>query len=275
MNNNNRFKGMYALLVAVAAMIGITIYGSCSADEDFWGFDEEYASTENTRAEKMDMSEYLTLSMYEPAKWDIDDHKKVKKAINRIDVQFVNNQYTFGALRGKDINVSDSLYNYIISMFEHTNMIFSLDKKQQIVRNKRNDPEISPLPNCVPAAIHNMGYKAPSYNRAVKACNKYYPHWVDSGGVPLGYVEPIIEEFTPVTVRTNMYFCPLDTVTLLRNLVLCFGSHAANAYKYDAVGTPRIIYYHDFSATSTGNGYGFIYPPQMNAIFTFDELAGF
>ena len=26
---------MYALLIAVAAMIGITIYGSCSADEDY------------------------------------------------------------------------------------------------------------------------------------------------------------------------------------------------------------------------------------------------
>lgn len=30
-------NGMYALLIAVAAMIGVTIYGSCSADEDYDG----------------------------------------------------------------------------------------------------------------------------------------------------------------------------------------------------------------------------------------------
>ena len=31
-------KGMYALLVAVATLIGITIYGSCSADEEYDGY---------------------------------------------------------------------------------------------------------------------------------------------------------------------------------------------------------------------------------------------
>ena len=35
MKRFNKTNGMYALLVAVAAMIGITIYGSCSADEDY------------------------------------------------------------------------------------------------------------------------------------------------------------------------------------------------------------------------------------------------
>lgn len=35
MKKTKEFKGMYALLIAVAAMIGITIYGSCSADEDY------------------------------------------------------------------------------------------------------------------------------------------------------------------------------------------------------------------------------------------------
>ena len=35
MKRFNKTNGMYALLVAVATMIGITIYGSCSADEDY------------------------------------------------------------------------------------------------------------------------------------------------------------------------------------------------------------------------------------------------
>ena len=45
----NEHKGMYALLIAVAAMIAITIYGSCSAEED----DDYYSDNElSTRAER-------------------------------------------------------------------------------------------------------------------------------------------------------------------------------------------------------------------------------
>ncbi len=45
----NKRESMYALLVAVAAVIGITIYGSCSADEDF----DYYSGHElSTRAER-------------------------------------------------------------------------------------------------------------------------------------------------------------------------------------------------------------------------------
>ena len=41
-------NGMYALLIAVAACIGITIYASCSADEDY----DYYSGNElSTRAE--------------------------------------------------------------------------------------------------------------------------------------------------------------------------------------------------------------------------------
>jgi hypothetical protein len=38
MKRTNKLKGMYALLIAVAACIGITIYASCSADEDYDGY---------------------------------------------------------------------------------------------------------------------------------------------------------------------------------------------------------------------------------------------
>lgn len=49
MKTKNLNKGMYALLVAVVAMIGITMYGSCSADGDY----DYYSSQElSTRAER-------------------------------------------------------------------------------------------------------------------------------------------------------------------------------------------------------------------------------
>lgn len=52
MKRLNKLKGMYALLVAVAAMIGVTIYGSCSADEDHdYGY--HYGQELSTRAEKL------------------------------------------------------------------------------------------------------------------------------------------------------------------------------------------------------------------------------
>lgn len=38
MKRMNKQNGMYALLIAVAALIGITIYASCSADEDYDGY---------------------------------------------------------------------------------------------------------------------------------------------------------------------------------------------------------------------------------------------
>ena len=51
MKRLNKLKGMYALLVAVAAMIGITICGSCSADEDY-DFVYHYGQELCTRAER-------------------------------------------------------------------------------------------------------------------------------------------------------------------------------------------------------------------------------
>ncbi|MBR6892794.1 MAG: hypothetical protein IKN15_06110 [Bacteroidaceae bacterium] len=53
----NKLKGMYALLVAVAVMIGITIYGSCSADEEFDGYspqDELYTLADRTTRSEME-----------------------------------------------------------------------------------------------------------------------------------------------------------------------------------------------------------------------------
>ena len=52
MRRLNKLKGMYALLIAVVALIGITIYGSCSADEDYG--DYYYSGNElSTRAERI------------------------------------------------------------------------------------------------------------------------------------------------------------------------------------------------------------------------------
>jgi hypothetical protein len=154
MNNNNRFKGMYALLVAVAAMIGVTIYGSCSADEDFWGFDDEYTSTENTRSEVKDMSGYLKLSTYDPFKWTYEDNVIVQKALNRMTLKHEGTKVIVKDKNGSDLNMSEELYNLIKDGFGdgyevmQENHSGQSNKKKNISRRKTRDPENFNYHNC-------------------------------------------------------------------------------------------------------------------------------
>ncbi len=80
-------------------------------------------------------------------------------------------------------------------------------------------------------------------------------------------IESFIEEYAPVTDRTNMRFCKGSKS--LNNLVMVFMSgsygHAVNAYKYISDG---VIYYHDYSASSSGDGS--ILDSEMLHIYTFD-----
>ena len=84
MKRFNKTKSIYALLIAVAAMIGVTIYGSCSADEDFWGFDEETISNKNTRAD-MDY-DFLDIECSDINCLTIKDFAIIGEARNRLTV---------------------------------------------------------------------------------------------------------------------------------------------------------------------------------------------
>lgn len=165
--------------------------------------------------------------------------------------------------------MSDSLYDIVVSMFEHTNSIMNANQKK-ISRKKVKAGDISSaLPDCVPAAISHMGKDAPSYQAAIAKCTELFPKWKTSGGVPENQIESFIEVYTPVTARTDMSFCKGNTS--LENLVMVFLSgnygHAVNAYQYtSSTGT---ISYSDYSATSTGNGS--IKVGQLRTIYTFDE----
>ena len=154
MKRLNKLKGMYALLIAVVALIGITIYGSCSADEDFWGFDEEYASTENTRAEVKDMSEYLKLPTGNPLKWTYDDHVIVQKALTRMTLIHEGGKTTIKEKKGNKLNMSEELFNFIKAAcgdgYEvmQGNSLGSSNKKNSIPRRKTRDSEYYNFHNC-------------------------------------------------------------------------------------------------------------------------------
>ena len=261
MNRTNKLKRMYALLVAVATMIGITVYGSCSADGDFWGFDEEYASTENTRSEVMDMSECLTLSTYDYTKWTDEDYAVIGKAIDRMNFTFHKDRYVSQVSCAKNINISDSLYKTIQNMYERTNILIHTGSSGKIVRNKRTAGEPSGLVcDCVPQAVAHMGTPhCTTLDQVLAKCTELFPNWQSQGGILEPYVIQLIYEFHPVMPHTNMNFCKKNKVTDLDSLVLLFHwsettGHAVNAYKYDPTTSNKLIYYVDHSSTSHGPG---------------------
>ena len=262
MKRFTKLKGMYALLIAVAAVIGITIYESCSADEDFWGFDEECTSTENTRAEKMDMSEYLTLSSFNPDSWVERDLVVIGKAIQRIGVDFskTRNRYEFQRKNGKTINISDSLYYCVVNMFEHTNNILKTSGTKRIKRIKMNREELPPIKyDCVPAAISHMGQYAQPYDDVVSTLDLLFHGWRNTG-VSGTQIYTLFDLYA----QNNYTICglydafPADSVGLLESLVMTFPvdasiCHAVNAVAFNTFGD-GFICYNDYSSSSQGPG---------------------
>lgn len=262
-------KQNWLLLVALATFGAIV---ACTADDDIWGLDDERETSFSgkTRAVLSDTMDYLSISTYNSEEWTDSDFEIVGEAIQRIGVTFSEskNKYVFEYNDGSDINMSDSLYDVVVGMFEHTNSIMNA-KQKKISRKKVKTGDISSqLPDCVPAAISNMGKNAPSYDAAIAKCNELFPTWKTDGGVPTDKIESFIEVYAAVTARTNMNFCKTDST--LNNLVMVFqpgtNGHAVNAYKY--YSTPGVIMYHDASSSSRGDGS--IIVSQMLCIYTFD-----
>ena len=251
---------------------------SCSSD-DFFGLDEtSYISeTKNTRSATNCMTPFLTMSNFDMDTWTEQDYYIYNEAADRVEVTFSKelNRYVYGAKCGEDINVSDSLFNFVIEMYEQTNNIINLGNSRKIVRRKLNSPEqvISSVPyDCVPRAISNMGQGKPSYEQAMDTCDYYVAHWRDDGGIPAKFVGGLIKKFTSVTTRTDLS-C-YTTVTSLNKCVMLlrggsFG-HAVNAEKYypqDNSGNGR-IFYHSYGQSLTGQGN--VEPSEMIAIYTFN-----
>ena len=261
MNTKNLNKGIYALLVAVATMIGITINGSCSADEDFWGFDEEYTSTENTRSEVKDMSEYLTLSSKNIKEWTQKDYLNFGIAADRMGVSFVNGKYVFKALRGKDINVSDSLIDVVKDLFGYTNTILNANmSNSNIPREKIRSPEmIYLLPNCVPMAVSKMedSTRVPPYEAIEAACDARFIGWRENGGVPTEEVEGFVKIYTRVDTYDHLGFCTSDTTKLYHCVMQINRSpnnHAVNAIECVKIGNSKTVFYYDYSTSGLPTG---------------------
>ena len=226
---------MYALLIAIAAMIGITIYGSCSADGDFWGFDEEYASTKNTRAEKTDMSEYLTLSTSDPFKYTEEDWNIIGKAIMRVTIKYEDGLSHVQETKGTELNMSKELFSFIKQGFEDGNKLIQEKKhglskiKKQIVRRKTRDVEgnihICTGNDCVGHSIASyLGLNIEYVNNTIHAKYHDYPDSI----VKYAQLEPTLNLFRPF-VRQSKFFPDNVTPPCATPGILLIPDHAVYA----------------------------------------------
>ena len=180
------------LILIVLAVFGVI--AACTADDDIWGLENETETSFSgkTRAALSDTMEFLSISTYNSEEWTDSDYAVLGEAIQRIGITFSEskNKYVYEHSDGSDINMSDSLYDVVVGMFEHTNSIMNA-KQKKITRRKVKAGDISSqLPDCVPVAISHMGKGAPSYEKAVAACDQNAKDWRTSGGVPSSLVGP-------------------------------------------------------------------------------------
>ncbi|MBR5934661.1 MAG: hypothetical protein IKZ89_00750 [Bacteroidaceae bacterium] len=264
------------LKLALYAFVISTSFVSCGNDE-FFGFEDENNSWINKleviRQEKQDMSDYLTVSSFNPEEWSDSEFMAFSAAAERMGLRYseTKKQYEFEVCKGSDINISDTLFNVVNNLFGHSNMIMS-SKDTQKKRIKTNNREMWwKLPNCGPAAVAHMGLCAPSYSTAIEKCNEMFPNWIQNGGIPRDSLVDYIREFVYVTRYHSMFFCHSNVVTL-NNVVMFFcpqypNGHIVNVYKYIKWGSVGTLYYHDYSSTTLGDGT--ILESQMLDIYPF------
>lgn len=263
------------LFTVASALLLLT---SCSSNNHY--FESTPTNTPNgelfTRSASIDYSEYLDVSSGDISQWTEDDYWAASLAIERFEIIFSKEEsrYNYLVPSANAINISDTLYHCIASMILRTNEMFALTSRSTVTRMKtRSGESSSPLPDCVPAAVANMGKDAPSYSTALAKCDEMFPGWRTSGGVPTTSIESFIEVYTPVSEYNNLsYWAQYATHDVSKLVTVIWNSqHAVNTYKISRqqnLGT-SIIWYKDYSSTRTSES-SFIFGNEMNSIYVFD-----
>lgn len=261
----------------VAMCVTVAFFTTNCNNDSFWGIDSFVSAEDSYANSTLDhtlFANYLSVSSGDVNKWSENDFISCNAAINRLGVVFsqIDQKYIYNNVSHEEINISESLYNYIIVMIERTNTILGSAKESRVVRVKTRSNESSgPLPDCVPAAVAHMGCSnAPSYSEAITKCDELFPGWRVQGGINIDSIEDLIEEYIPVTEHYNLNFCPSGVSTNLPNLVMVFAGHAVNAYRAYRLINTSVVYYRDYSSTSLGDS--FILGDEMSRIYVFTNF---
>ena len=278
MKQKELFLLMFSSVLLSSTFISCEGNGMYGIEEDLYPCSEDMECVK-TRAV---YTEYLDLPTYEPEIMTKRDFKKrrlklVVLAAERMGLSFINNHYVFTASCGNEVNISDSLFNYVKEQFEYSNKILNENSSESIIRLKRGNNEwgngSNNLPNCVPAAISHMGKGTPSYDNVVRRCDYYDSDWRTTGGVDGMFVGPIIREFYSNT--ETMYSLPKDTTFTPNKCVMMLKrgtkGHTVNVDDIEAYIDGHMISYSDYSSTGKGEDAGVVHNSEMAAIYPFKD----
>ena len=234
MKRLNKLKGMYALLIAVAAMIGVTIYGSCSADEDIWGFDEETISNKNTRAD-MDY-DFLDIECSDINCLTIKDFAIIGEARNRLTVSCNHGVYAIKEKAGSEVNISEKLFNLIKTGYMNNNKLLQEKNRSNIPRQKTSNIEgghICPYTDCLGHSI--ASYYSLNLNWVNNVLASHFSNY-NTSGVPLEQAVSAVNLFCPASgqlkfvISDNMMPCEIKGI-----LVIPQGNNSYHAYNADYI----------------------------------------
>lgn len=191
----------------------------------FWGCEQD-SFFENT------YSEYLDLETFETSKMSENDMKIMGEALQRLDINKVNGLYQIEQTSGKQVNISERLFDYLITGFNYTNKLFSqksLDSTIMRVKSDNIEDEPQDSTHCASYALAEWGV---SYDDAAAYSDSTY----GEGGVPADSMESFIQNFYPNATSSST--SDLSTGAMGTNLLYFQTSdttgHAVNAIFYDS-----------------------------------------
>ena len=216
-------------------------------------------------------SEFLELSTYgDLSEISEQDFAKISQAIGRMDIRLKSSLYHIEQTSGAQINISEELFDFIKSGFNHTNETIesynsgSLDFSVPRLKSSNNESSSdgsTTSSDCMAYAISKLSGK--SYS-SVKS---YLESTYGSDGVPLSCFKNACTHFMPNgTAGTSS----LLTTGYLNDAIIIYPTsstnfHAVNGYYYDSAnGT---VAYRDYKASSNGTT-GTIYFSKIVKVFS-------
>lgn len=224
----------------------------------FWGCEQE-----NLFESQYD--DYLELGSYEMLEMSEKDMETIGHAIQRLDVSMKNGLYQIKQSSGRQVNMSERLFEFVTDAYEHTNNISRPKSFNNLIprlksgNTENNDPEPSDTTYCVAHALAGMGG---ANFESVKALMDSLGY---SQGVPPGALDSIVRQFYPNARKSTsstqsgslnnavIYYQTSDTTGHAVNGLTQYGSGGSSAimywdsqnHKYGVItaDSVKIIYY--------------------------------
>ncbi len=215
-------------------------------------------------------SQYLEIKHYNISTMTEEEWAVFYEAESRIGIYKENGFFRFRNDNAKDINISEKLYTFIKSQYEHTNYLINKYSTGFLPKIKSSSESgSSQIPDCVPRSISKMGRNNPSYEDACDECDRQDPNWRSNGGVASSLVGSIITHFdSNITTVLKSSFPEDTTISNLNHCVMLIDmgnsiDHAVNATRC----SNNRIYYNDYQKNPSNPKSSYIPVSDLTAIY--------